>query len=125
MATGLENLKIYILAEDLEIIVHKICKYFPNDEKFRSVDQLKRSSASVSNNIAESYHRFSYQEKIHFIIIAKSEAEETKRNIIRAFKKNFIEEKIALNIADKYTELLKGMCGYINFLKNKKTKQLS
>jgi len=120
MATGLENLKIYQIAEQLELIVHKITDKFPKDEKFRSVDQLKRSSASVSNNIAESYHRYSYQEKIHFIIIAKSEAEETKRNIIRSSKKDFIDKEYAEKIANKYTELLKAMSGYINFLKKQK-----
>lgn len=38
MATGLENLRIYKLAEDLEIKVHEITKKFPKDEIYRSVD---------------------------------------------------------------------------------------
>jgi four helix bundle protein len=63
MATGLENLWIYQLAEDLEIKVHEITKLFPKDEIYRSVDQLRRSSCSVSNNIAESYHKGSAKEK--------------------------------------------------------------
>lgn len=50
MVTGLENLWIYKLAEDLEVEVHEITKTFPRDEIFRSVDQLRRSSSSVSNN---------------------------------------------------------------------------
>ena len=84
MATGLENLKVYQMAEDLEIVVHKITKDFPNDEKFRSVDQLRRSSASVANNIAEGYNRYSYQEKVRYLIVAKAEAEETKRNVLKS-----------------------------------------
>jgi len=64
MATGLENLWIYKLAEDLEVEVHDVTKKFPRDELFRSVDQLRRSSASVSNNITESYHRPTLKEKI-------------------------------------------------------------
>lgn len=52
MATGLENLWIYKLAEDLEIKIHEVTKSFPSDEIFRSVDQLRRSSSSVSDNIA-------------------------------------------------------------------------
>jgi len=123
MATGLENLKIYNIAEQLEIDLHHITNKFPTDERFRSVDQLKRSSASVSNNIAESYHRYSYQEKIHFIVIAKSEAEETKRNIIRSAKKNFLNNELSEKIADQYTELLKALSGYINFLNKQKINQ--
>jgi four helix bundle protein len=120
MATGLENLKIYGMAEDLEILVHKILKSFPIDEKFRTVDQLKRSSASVSNNIAEGYNRYSYQEKIRYLIIAKAEAEETKRNILRSARKEFLSEDLAERIGDQYTELIKAISGYIRFLKDRK-----
>lgn len=70
MATGLENLWIYKLAEDLEVQVHEITKSFPRDELYRSVDQLRRSSSSVSNNIAEHYHKSTTKEKIIPIAIA-------------------------------------------------------
>ena len=122
MATGLENLKIYQMAEDLEIIVHNTTNDFPGDEKFRSVDQLKRSSASVANNIAEGYNRYSYREKIHYFVVAKSEAEETKRNILRCGKKDFLEDKLSQEIANKYTELIKAISGYIRFLRTQQEK---
>ncbi|TSC59966.1 MAG: hypothetical protein G01um1014107_303 [Parcubacteria group bacterium Gr01-1014_107] len=38
MATGLENLKIYTLAKQLELKVFELTKNFPLDEKYRSVD---------------------------------------------------------------------------------------
>lgn len=132
MATGLENLWIYKLAEDLEIEVHEITKAFPKDEVFRSVDQLRRSSSSVSNNIAESYHKTTLKEKKKYLNIAKGEAEETKR-VPKAFgikpaclisislagrsaRKKFIPEDVAKGIADRYTILLKGTYAYIRFL---------
>ena len=62
MSTGLENLKIYQMAKSLELRIHKITEIFPFEEKYRSIDQLKRSSASVSNNIAESYYKNSLKE---------------------------------------------------------------
>lgn len=79
MATGLENLKIYQAAEELELKVHELTKNYPRDEKYRSIDQLRRSSAAVTNNIAEAYNKKSVKEKIHILRdIAKCEAEETK-----------------------------------------------
>ncbi len=115
MATGLENLKIYTMAERLELNVFKLTQIFPSDEKFRSVDQLRRSSSSVSNNIAESYNKRSTKEKIRIIHdIAKSEAEETKRNLIVCFKKGFHEDRA---IIDEYTELMKAISGYVRFLR--------
>lgn len=116
MATGLENLWIYKLAEDLEIEVHEITKSFPRDEIFRTVDQLRRSSASVSNNIAESYHKGFLKEKVRFLNIAKGEAEETKRNIGRSFRKGFITRTKSDDIMNRYTILLKGISAYIKFL---------
>jgi len=120
MATGLENLKIYQMAEKLELEVYEITKYFPIDEKYRSVDQLRRSSNSVSNNIAEAYNKISLKEKIRILNdIAKSEAEETKRGLLRAAKRGLINKSILLNnLAEKYTELIKAISGYIKFLKN-------
>ena len=86
---------------------------------YGSVDQLKRSSASVSNNITEGYTRHSYAEKVRYMYIAKGEAEETKRNIIRSGKKELISEDIANEIANRYTDLLKAISGYIKFLQEK------
>lgn len=116
MATGLENLWIYKLAEDLEIEVHNITKLFPKDEIYRSVDQLRRSSCSVSNNIAESYYKASIKEKIRFLNIAKGEAGETKSNINRSCRKGFILKEKVDYIVEKYTVLLKGIYAYIKFL---------
>lgn len=116
MATGLENLWIYKLAEDLEVEVYEVTKKFPKDEIFRSVDQLRRSSSSVSDNIAESYHKTTVKEKTRFLSIAKGEAEETKRGILKSVRKKFLSEEVAKNIADKYTVLLKGTNAYIKFL---------
>ena len=123
MATGLENLKVYQMAEALEIEVYKVTKDFPKEEKYSSVNQLRRSSASVPNNIAEGYARHSYAEKVRYLYIAKGEAEETKRNIIRSGKKELITELVANDLADKYTDLLKAISGYIGFLKDKSSKQ--
>jgi len=116
---SLDNLKAYQLAEELELAVHIITKQFPSDEKYRSVDQLRRSSSSVSNNIAEAYAKFHYKEKIRGFYIAKGEAEETKRNIIRCGKKDFFDKAIAIDIEKKYTLLLCLISGYISFLRSK------
>lgn len=121
MATGLENLKIYVLSEELELEVFEVTKYFPKDEKYRSVDQLRRSSSSTTNNISEGYNRYSYKEKIKYLRISKGEAEETKRNMIKSGKKGFVTIEKAESIASRYTELLMGISGYIRFLEKQKT----
>ena len=86
MATGLDNLWVYKLAEELELEVHELTKKFPRDELYRSIDQIRRSSSAATNNIAESYHKTTPKEKIRFIDIAKGEAEETKRNQVASLQ---------------------------------------
>lgn len=120
MSTGLENLKIYQLAEELEIEVHKHTETYPKDEKYRSVDQLRRSSSSVTNNIAEAYNKKSSKDKIRILNdIAKCEAEETKRNLITCAKKDFGNREKGFELAERYTEVIKGISGYIRFLKER------
>lgn len=116
---GLEKLKIYSLAEELELTLHEHTKKFPEDERYRSVDQLRRSAAAVANNIAEGYSRHSNPEKIRYCYIAKGEAEETKRNIERSGKKGFLSLAEADSLSVRYTELLKAISGYIRYLKEK------
>src|SRR3989344_6213030 len=122
MATGLENLQIYQMAEALEVEVYKVTKEFPKEEKYGSTNQLRRSSAAVPNNIAEGYARHSYAEKVRYLYIAKGEAEETKRNIIRSGKKDILIMSVANELADKYTGLLKAISGYIKFINENSAK---
>ncbi len=120
MATGLDNLWVYKLAEELELEVHELTKRFPRDELYRSVDQMRRSSSATTNNIAESYHKTTPKEKIRFIDIAKGEAEETKRNLGKSGRKSLVQINLIDPIVARYTILLKGLTGYSKFLKIQK-----
>ena len=123
MATGLENLNIYKLAAELEVEVFHLTKKFPQDEIYRSVDQLRGSSASVSNNIAESYHKRSIKEKVRILNdIVKGEAEETRKNLEICLKKEFHDDR---EISEKYLSLLKMVSGYIRFIREQKPTNIS
>jgi four helix bundle protein len=119
MASGIENLKIYLLAERIEIFLHKLTGKYPADEKYRMVDQIRRASNAISSNIAEGYGRYSYKEKIRYMHIARGEASELKQLMIRSYKKEYIKKESSDFIEGKITELMKGINGYITFLRNK------
>ena len=123
MATGLDNLKIYQMARELELEVFEITKEFPGDEKYRSVDQSRRSSSSVTNNIAEAYSKLSIKQKIHILRdIVICEAEETKSNLSVCKEKEFVsKERLNLSI-EKYLGRIKAVNGYIRFLRQQTDK---
>jgi four helix bundle protein len=55
-----------LLAKD----IFKLVKKFPRDEKFSTIDQIKRCTISISSNIAEGSGRNSEKEFVHFLAIA-------------------------------------------------------
>lgn len=118
MPKGIESLIIYRMAEELEIAVHELTKTFPSDERYRSVDQLRRSSSSVTNNIAEMYNQRSPANRIRILNdLCRGEAEETRTNLIRSARKGFCATEQAEQIAARYTELMKAISGFVRYLK--------
>jgi hypothetical protein len=61
---GFEKLWVWQKAHLLMVEVHEICKKLPYQERFKTKDQLERSSASVTDNIAEGHTSYYYQDKI-------------------------------------------------------------
>lgn len=121
MPLGLETLKIYTIAEELELAVHQLTKTFPADERFRSVDQLLRSSSSITNNIAEAYRRRSIPDRERILRdICCGEAEETRTNLLRCAKKGLCDPTKAAAMALRYTELIKAIYGFLRFLRSKR-----
>jgi len=73
-----EDLECWKAARELRILVSQnILSKFPSDEKYALTSQLKRSSRSVSDNIAEGFGRYHYQENIQFCRIARGSLTES------------------------------------------------
>lgn len=60
-----KKLIAYQKSFDLGMAIYKISKSFPKEETYALTDQIRRSSRSVSANIAESYRKRRYPR--HFI----------------------------------------------------------
>lgn len=65
-----EGLDVYVAARMLVREVYRMQQQFPKCETYALGDQIRRSSSSVTSNIAEGSGRGSYREKSHFIEIA-------------------------------------------------------
>lgn len=65
-----ENLEVYKVARELVRDVYRLQNKFPMEEKFALGDQIRRSSTSITSNIAEGTGRNSLKEKIRFVEIA-------------------------------------------------------
>jgi len=77
-----KKLKIYHLAHDLAIRVHKMSLDLPKFEIFEEGSQIRRSSKSVSSNIVEGYALRRYkQEYIHYLMRGLGSSLETVEHL--------------------------------------------
>lgn len=67
---GYRKLVAYQKAKEVVKRTYKLLKKFPSEERYAMCDQLRRSSVSITSNIAEGANRFSIKDKSHFIEIA-------------------------------------------------------
>jgi len=118
MAT-VEKFEELIAWQKARKFAHEIFELTCLDRFFRDfsiVDQIRRSSGSVMDNIAEGFGRGGNKEFIHFHFIANGSLFETKSQLYRAFDRKYITEEILSEKLDKADELAKVIGGLINYL---------
>lgn len=75
-----QDLLAYKKSFELAMDIYSISKTFPSEEKYSLTDQIRRSSRSVSANIAESTRKRRYEK--HFILkLTDSDAENSETQV--------------------------------------------
>ncbi len=77
-------------ARKLSLLIYKLTQNFPREEIYGLTNQLRRASISISSNIAESFGRKGYKEKIQFLYQAQGSILEVKSQIIISKDLSFI-----------------------------------
>lgn len=118
-----EELSCWKEARNLRLFVAKeIITKLPNTEKYSLIDQIKRSSRSVGNNIAEGYGRFHFKENIQFCRISRGSLFETLDHGIIALDEGYISEENLNELRVIHNKTLLILNGYIKYLKNQLNK---
>jgi four helix bundle protein len=73
-----EQLIVWKKAHELVLDVYKLTKKYPQDEKYRLVDQICRAVSSVPTNISEGSGRNTDKEFIQFLCVARGSLFEVK-----------------------------------------------
>ncbi len=111
-----EDLEIWQEARRLsneikEIVLNSDLK---NDFKLR--DQIKGSSGSVMDNIAEGFERDGNIEFRQFLSVAKGSAGESRSQLYRVFDYGYITEEKLEKLVNEYEQLSKRIANFITYL---------
>ena len=107
---GYKKLKLYNLAHDLAIRVHKMTINLPKYEMFEEGSQIRRSSKSVSSNMVEGYALRRYkQEYIHYLVRALGSSLETVEHLELLFKTESLTDKTLYESLHEEYEKLNSM----------------
>ena len=116
----LEDLNVWKSCRELKIELAKVARALPQDERYRLTDQLIRAARSITNNIAEGYGRFHYQENIQYLRQSRGSLYECIDHLYCAIDDGYImEEKFNL-LKENCNVCLKLLNGYIKYLRNRK-----
>jgi four helix bundle protein len=117
--TKFEDLEIWQEARKLTKEINIISKETDLKQDFRFKEQIKASSGSVMDNIAEGFERDGNLEFRQFLSIAKGSAGETRSQIYRLFDYEYISEEKFTELKIKYENLSGKIKNFITYLNKK------
>jgi four helix bundle protein len=102
-----KDLKVYQLSFEAGMMIFNISKTFPKDEMFSLTDQIRRSSRSVSGNLAEAFRKRKYPKSfISKLSDSEGEAAETQVWLDYAIECGYIENITHSELFDKYDHII-------------------
>ena len=111
-----KDLEIYKLSYNYAIEVHKSAMTLPNYELYEQGSQIRRSSKSIKDNIAEGYGRRRYKaEFIRFLIFSHASCDETISQLNMISDIHFIDNPLN-DLSAKYMELSKKIYKFIQYV---------
>ena len=115
-----EKLEVYQAARKLVRDIYQLQNKFPIEEKFALGDQIRRSSTSITSNIAEGSGRKSIKEKIHFIEIAFGSMTESFSQLQNAQDLGYVQESEVESLRPQFNHV----AALLSLLKKKFEEQL-
>lgn len=102
-----QDLDVYVLAFDTAMEIFEVSKQFPLEEKYSLTDQIRRSSRSVSANLAEAFRKRRYIKLfVSKLTDCEGEAAETQVWLKFALESNYIDKETFISLNAQYDRVL-------------------
>ena len=117
---GFEDLETYKSARTFRNRMYALTKQLPGIEKFAMVPQVQRAAISLTNNIAEGYGRYGWQDTTRFILISRASLFELIDDLNICADQNYIAANQLTEYRQDATHLLHLINGYVAYLSRSK-----
>jgi four helix bundle protein len=114
-----KDLEVWQRAHALVLRVYKLVATFPQEERFRLVDQLCRSAMSVPANIVEGQARRTTKEYLRFLYNARGSIEETLYHLLLAKDVGYLRSEEHLELEAEYDQVSRMLNALIQSLQAK------
>jgi four helix bundle protein len=125
MPTSFEDVKVLKSIESLADAIYKISARwdaFPRDVVGK---QLARAVDSIGANVAESYGRYHFGEKLQFLYYSRGSVFETKYWVNRAASRGLISAETLSQYASQLTEIARQLNAFIFSLKGQRSGEIN
>ena len=101
------DLKVFQLSFEAGLEIFELTKKFPKEEKYSLTDQIRRSSRSVSGNIAEAWRKRKYPKSfVAKLNDSEGEAAETQVWLDYTLASKYINKEEYEKLYDKYEHII-------------------
>ncbi len=102
-----KDLKVYQLSFEAGMMIFRISKTFPKEEMYSLTDQIRRSTRSVSGNIAEAFRKRKYPKSfVSKLTDAEGEAAETQVWLDYVLECGYMEVNTHRDLFEKYDHII-------------------
>ncbi len=117
-----EDLDVYKLAREFSREISQLIKKLPNAEDYNLKSQMRRAKLSMTNNIAEGFGRYHYQENIQFCRQSRGSICELIDDFNECYDEGYIDLTYKEKLKNDAYHLMKVLNGYIASIKRQKEK---
>ena len=117
-----EDLEVYKLAREFSNKLNQLIKKLPKEEQYNLKGQMRRAKLSMTNNIAEGFGRFHYQENIQFCRESRGSICELIDDFNECHDNGYIDQAYRDELKNEAYQLIKVLNGYISSIKRQKSK---
>ena len=119
MYSSFEDLEVYKKTVKFTAKVYDLLKKSPLKEDFAMVDQMRRATMSISNNISEGFERETDKELIRFLYFSKGSAGEV-RNLFNLLEEiGYFKADELIEHRNQVIDISKQLANYIKYVKKR------